>query len=707
MVRWQETPLILPHVGAAIVCVAMVLLGWGSRRRPRQRWVLLLAAAVALWNFDEALLRVTGSFAVALAAVKSGYLLGPLVALAGFWLACEQAGLRRLLDWRGIFAAAAFPGLCALATVFAPEIPWMFSNVAKAPRPGNVLIYLEQGPLYLFLTGYLFAISTAGVILLGGQVLRSHGLQRIQSAVLAAGTIVPWVAYSVDRQIEMQAGSTAFALAPLCLALSCAAFFITFRYFSAYAVLPAARDAAMDAMDQAAVITDLEGRVMDWNPAAERLLEAGRRWQGHPLPETLRTEGDIRIGEKVLRGRHSPFARHGETLGLLWMYQDVTAERQAHEALEAAARAKSEFLANMSHEIRTPLNGIVGVAELLREGLHPAEQRELLDVLQQSAQALAALVNDVLDLSKAESGQMILERTPFSPAEVVRQVSAVFAPVAAAKGLRFTTAAEPEAGAPVLGDPLRLRQVFSNLAGNAVKFTESGEVALRLSAPEPGRLEFEVWDTGIGFDPAAAERIFDRFVQADSSTTRQCGGTGLGLAITKNLVELMGGEIGAESETGKGSRFWVRLTLPPAPATPEREPSAASAVALGARILLVEDHTVNQLLTQRLLARLGCEVDLAADGERALEAFSPGRYDAILMDCHMPRLDGFLATAAIRQRELAGVRVPIIALTASVLEEDRRRCREAGMDDFLPKPLDLAELSRTLERWVGTPRTAR
>ncbi len=684
----------------------MLALGWPSRRRPRQFWILLLAGAVGVWNLDEAILGVTTSPAVALAGAKAAYVLGSLITLLGFWLASEQAGLRRPLEPRGMAAAAAFPALCAAATMFAPEVPWMFSGMSQIPRAGRLVVRLDQGPLYLFLFSYLFVISTVAVILLGGQILRSRGLQRIQSAVLAAGTILPWAAYAIDQQVELQGGNRLFTFAPLTLVVTCAAYFIMFRYFSAYAVLPAARDAAMDAMDQAAVITDPAGRVMDWNPAAVRLLEAGDAWQGRPLPEGLRTTGEIRVGERVLRGRHSPFSLHGETLGQLFMFQDVTAERQAREALEAAARAKSEFLANMSHEIRTPLNGVVGVAELLREGLRPAEQRELLGVLQQSAQALAALVNDILDFSKAESGQMTLEETPFSPADILRQVSALFEPAAAAKGLRFTTVTDPEAEAPVVGDPLRLRQVFSNLAGNAVKFTEAGEVTVRLGASAPGRLEFEVRDTGIGFAPAAAERIFDRFVQADSSTTRQFGGTGLGLAITKRLVELMGGEIGADSEPDRGSRFWVRLTLPPAP-DPAAPPKEEAPVArLAARVLLVEDHAVNQVLTQRLLARLGCETELAADGQQALEVFVPGRYDAILMDCHMPRLDGFLATAAIRRREPPGVRVPIIALTASVLEEDRRRCHAAGMDDFLPKPLELAALSRTLARWVHASRGA-
>lgn len=287
--RWQETPLILPHLGAAIACVAMLALGWPSRRRPRQFWILLLAGAVGVWNLTEAMLRLTNSPAVALAGIQAAYVLGALITLLGFWLACEQAGWRRPLEPRGMAAAAAFPAFCAAATMLAPDVPWMFSGMVQAPQPGRLVLRLDQGPLYLFLFSYLFVISTAAVILLGGQVLRSRGLQRIQSAVLAAGTMLPWVAYSVDQQIEMHAGGRVFAFAPLSLAVTCAAYFIMFRYFSAYAVLPAARDAAMDAMDEAAVITDPAGVVMDWNPAAVRLLEAGDAWQGRPLPETLRT----------------------------------------------------------------------------------------------------------------------------------------------------------------------------------------------------------------------------------------------------------------------------------------------------------------------------------------------------------------------------------------------------------------------------------
>ena len=399
--------------------------------------------------------------------------------------------------------------------------------------------------------------------------------------------------------------------------------------------------------------------------------------------------------------------------GFVSTYTDITELRRATEAAEQASRAKGEFLANMSHEIRTPLNAMIGMTRLLADTPLSSEQRQLLDKAQVASRALLGIVNDVLDLAKIEAGEMTLEVAPFSLRELVDDLLALFRPQADAAGLRYELRLDDNLPDVVRGDLVRVRQILTNLISNAIKFTPSGRVDVDFSATrgdEAGvRLCVVVSDTGIGIDPAVQERMFSPFTQADGSTTRRFGGTGLGLSIVRRLVQGMGGELGLHSAPGQGSRFRVELPLGraapgelPLPRRPlGGEVGSATPLLQGVRVLLVDDSAINAEVARRLLEREGARVQTAEHGGAALALLqaAPRAFDVVLMDVQMPGIDGPETTRRLR-RDPALAHLPVVALTAGALAEERRRAMEAGMDAFLTKPLDPERLTHTVRSLV-------
>jgi signal transduction histidine kinase/ActR/RegA family two-component response regulator len=384
---------------------------------------------------------------------------------------------------------------------------------------------------------------------------------------------------------------------------------------------------------------------------------------------------------------------------------------QAKQAAEQATRAKSAFLANMSHEIRTPMNGVLGMAELLEHTRLDAQQRKFASTIRGSARALMGLLNDILDLSKIEAGRLQLDPQPFDLREVLQECVDLMAPRASQKGVSLVADLAAELGTSctyVLGDPMRLQQVVNNLLGNAVKFTAQGEVRLGIARePTLGQAGWKlcISDSGVGIDGEALPRLFEPFAQGDTGTARRHGGSGLGLAISRELVQAMGGRITVDSEPGRGARFCFTVVLPAAPSAPaprgESPPAAAGAVEPHAAldVLVVEDNPVNQLYVEAQLRALGHRVHLADRGEHALGLIDREPIDLVLMDCHMPGMDGYAATRALRELERADPdrpRLRVIALTASAMAEDRRRCADAGMDSFLSKPFTRVDLARAL-----------
>ncbi len=472
--------------------------------------------------------------------------------------------------------------------------------------------------------------------------------------------------------------------------------------------------------DTSAFVFDVEGNPLgDADHPIARTFASGVA-QRHTILRVERAEGDsawLLVNTQALRDPGGS-GISAVVVSVIDISDDRNREEElsrTRDAAEAASRAKSQFLANMSHEIRTPMSGVLGMAQLLAmDSTLNEKQRRYLAIIQSSGESLLRVIDDILDFSKAEAGRLSLSAEDFDLRERVEMTARLMETRAHAKQLELVWTVADAVPGRVKGDPARLHQILSNLIGNAIKFTERGFVRVRVELADDAPLAENLWrlrisvsDTGIGIPPEYLPQLFTNFSQADESNTRRYGGTGLGLAICRQLVELMGGEIGVESEPGRGSTFWFTSLLGKADDkldAPVASPSPASPPTLSGRVLVVEDDPTNRLLAKAMLRAIGCTPELAESGLAALDWLAREDCDLILMDCQMPGLDGFETTEGIRAWEgragSGGTRIPIVALTANALNGDRERCLAVGMDEYLSKPYTRDSLYAVLKRWL-------
>ena len=738
-------------LAAALVCVlgsgtAFRLLGHAEDLAGRRRRSLIgLAGMVGgLSAFATHFLTMQGY------AAAGGLRYAVWLTLASLGISMIGAGLSALVFmhrpdrlFRGLGAAVALTGVASTH----------FVGMAALELPGRVV--WDPGLILVSLAGSMFLAVLTGAVVYDSRPRRiaAAGLCGAMTLVflhvtaMSAMTVLPAGASSLGATVSGPV-MTALLLAIVAGITGVAAVVAWVNWTSRSSTLAHLRE-AIDAMSDGLAFYDAEDRLVLWNnryaevnPELSSNLKAGMTFREIiqiGLDEDLYADARGRQAEWIqerMEARHALSTtmeqhiagdrwlrvsdRRTAAGGIVTVCNDITdlkngarALIEARDAAEAANSAKSQFLANMSHEIRTPLNGVIGVAQALARTELSARQQEMLELIQSSGQTLQVLLSDILDLARVESGRLELADESFDLGRAVREAAQLYEASAQAKGLQFFVEIAPEADRWFAGDVVRIKQILTNLVSNAVKFTGEGFVSLT-AAPGPDRdgqptLRFSVEDTGIGFDQHTRDRLFSRFEQADGGITRRFGGSGLGLAISRQLAEMMGGDLDCESEPGGGSAFILTIPFRPveAPAAPIAAPVEARDPGRPAvRVLLADDHPVNRKVVEMILGQVDVDLTSVEDGAQATQACRDGDFDLILMDMQMPVMDGLTATREIRLHEAAmGLeRTPIIMLTANALPEHIAAGEAAGADRHLAKPFDAAEL---LELLVTLPAARR
>ncbi len=758
----EYTPYTLPLIVAAAIALGLAIFMLRRRPVPGRVPFGLLTLAVAIWSAGYALEISAIEVADKIFWAKFQYL--GIAAIPLLWLCFVFffVGESEWMTTRRFGLLVIVPAFTMLMAWFNEPLELIWADIAVDRSLGFSMLVFQYGPGFWLHTAYSYVLLLAGTLVLFRAIVRLPRLGVRQAAVVLFAALAPWLGNALYLS-----GANPFPLldlTPFSFVLTGLAVAWGMGRFQFMSTVPIAHRAIIEGMRAGVVALDKDDNVVELNPAAERMFDlraqdiVGRpvasvfagspeilEWFTSKRDETIRGMLFIRgewhdfdVSTMLLRDRQ-------HHVGRLITFHDISdlarAEREAEQArdiAEAASQAKSEFLANVSHEIRTPLNAILGMTGLVLEDDISARNREHLQIARSSADSLLSIINDILDVSKIEERRLELDHVDFDLPRLVEETMQMLAVTVAGKSLALRSSIASDVPRVVSGDPLRLRQVLFNLLSNAIKFTESGTVTLTLRVDEQAapddrvRLRFAVSDTGIGINAEDKERIFESFAQADASMTRVYGGTGLGLSIAAHLVSLMNGDIEVESELGRGSTFTFRVELSKSDADPDTLDAAniltpqlpaelvagadlaaaadavdappPMATAAGLHVLVADDNVINQRLTRALLESRGHRISIVNDGKEAVEALAQHDFDVVLMDVQMPNLDGVEATRAVRAAEAwTGRHVPIIAITAHAMAGDRERFLDAGMDAYVPKPLDAKVLFGTIERLLSAP----
>lgn len=750
---WQYTPYVWIYAVAALLGCGMAWYAMRHRDIPGAMPFAILQLSAALWSVANVFEGSRTDLPTILFFSNLAFIGISPIAPATLGIALQYTGKNLWLTRKKLIWLALIPAITILLSWTNTWHGLIRQNVTLKIAGRLTVLSSTPGPWYWVHTAYAYVLAFVSLWVLAAALRHCARPLRRQLFVLIAALLII-LGGNIARHVGLlplpsHISSTFFVPGG-------AVFMLGLFRFKLFDIAPVARDIIFENLTDSVIVLDAKNRIVDMNPSARKLF--GRRTHnavgqsGRVLfgsrPELIDLYRDViekRDEITIENGgakysfdlRISPLHdRRGRLTGRLIVLSDITSRKKVEEELreakltaESATRAKSEFLAMMSHEIRTPMNAVLGIADLMLATETDPVRCDLMQTIHQSGESLLTIINDVLDFTKIESGKMELESRPFDIRQCVEQSLDLLSSKAAEKGLGLSCIVSDNTPAVIMGDVTRLKQILVNLVGNALKFTECGEIVVKVSSrkaqpqnaqpqdPQPKddlwEIQFAVRDTGIGIPHDRLDRLFQLFSQVDTSTTRKYGGTGLGLAICKRLSELMGGTIWVESEgvPGKGSTFYFTIasgshTVEEPTAPNAQTPADASsskpkvddkmAERLPLRILLAEDNPINQKVAQHTLARLGYRADIAGNGLEVLEACSNRTYDVVLMDMHMPEMDGVEATRLLRHRFPADQMPVIVAVTADAMQGDRERFLERGMDYYISKPLRIEDLIHVL-----------
>ncbi len=739
---WQYTPYVWIYAVASMLGFGMGAYAWKHRSIPGAAPFAIVQFSAALWSIANALESSRTDLPSILFFSNIAFIGIVPLAPASLGIALQYTGRNQWLSRRNLALLSFIPVMTVLLSWTNRFHGLVRHDVVLKTADQLRVLSSTPGLWYWIHTAYAYVLSIAALFILVSALRHCPRPHRRQLYVLIAGLLIIFGG-NIARHLGLiplpsHISSTLFVPAGLAFMLG------LFRY-RLFDVAPVARDIIFENLSDSVIVLDAKNRIVDMNPSARKLF--GRRthqavgqsakvlFGNRPdLVDLYRDVIDKRDEIAIEQGgtqyyfdlRISPLHdRRRRLTGRLIVLSDITERKRVEEELrkakftaESATRAKSEFLAVMSHEIRTPMNAVLGITDLMLATETDPHRLDLVQTIHQSGESLLTIINDVLDFSKIESGKLELEHRPFDLRNCVEQALDLLSSKAAEKGLALACNISSDVPAAIIGDVTRLKQILVNLVGNALKFTESGEIVVAVSSQVCGsqdslcEIHVAVHDTGIGIPEDRLDRLFQSFSQVDASTTRRYGGTGLGLAICKRLSEMMGGKIWADSHgiPGKGSSFHFTIVaeilnetfssqlVRPGLDAGKSKPNQKMAEQLPLRILLAEDNAINQKVALHTLGRLGYQADVAANGLEVLEAFSRQTYDVVLMDMHMPEMDGSEAAQLLRHRFPEDQQPAIVAVTADAMQGDRERCLQSGMDHYISKPLRIEDLIHVLSQ---------